>query len=112
MKSLAAKLHPLFQWMDGKSLRERIALFAAVLVVVVFCGNALYFSGQRNRRAEIKVQITALNAALASLESQAEAIRARGQIDPDQEHRVRQRQLQAEMDRLGQRLKDVTTSLI
>jgi MSHA biogenesis protein MshJ len=49
---------------------------------------------------------------LTSLDSQAEAIQTRGQIDPDREHRVRQRQLQAELDRLDKRLKALTIDLI
>jgi MSHA biogenesis protein MshJ len=111
MKALAAQIHQLSQWIDRQSLRERVALLAAILVVVVFCCDALYYGPQRRKRAEINAQITALNAALVSLDSQAEAIKARGQKDPDQEHRVRQRQLQAELDRLDQRLEAVTIGL-
>ena len=112
MKMLAGKIRHLPQWIDQKSLRERLGIFVAVLVLGIFCCEALYFNPQRSRHAEIKAQVSAMNAALASLDSQAEAIKARGQTDPDQEHRARQRQLQAELDRLDKRLKALTIDLI
>lgn len=112
MKGIAEKIRHFPQWIDQKSLRERIGIFVAVLVVGIFCSQALYFNPLRTKHAAIKDQVSTLNAALSSLDSQAEAIKARGQTDPDREHRARQRQLQAELDRLDQRLKAVTIDLI
>jgi MSHA biogenesis protein MshJ len=57
-------------------------------------------------------QIAELNATLALLDSQAEAIKARGQEDPDQEQNARLGQLQSEIARLDQRLKESTVDLI
>ena len=112
MKVLAEKIGHWPQWIDQKSLRERIGIFVAVLVLGLFFCETLYFNPQRSRHAKIKAQVNALNAALATLDSQAEAIKTRGQTDPDQEHRARQRQLQAELERLDERLKVLTIDLI
>ena len=112
MKALAETVRWLPQWIDRQSLRERIAIFVAILVLGVFCSEAFYFGPQRSRHAEIEGQISALNATLASLEGQAEAIKARGQTDPDREYHARQSQLQAELDRLGERLNALTIDLI
>lgn len=112
MKAPAKAIRRLVQWIDRHSLRERIGLFVAVLVVVIFCSYVLYFDPQANRHAEIKRQITALNATLISLDSQAEAIKARGQSDPNREHRARQKELQTKLDRLDERLRALTVDLI
>ena len=88
MKTPAATIRRVTRWLDHKTLRERIGLFTAVLVVVIFCFQALYFNPQNSRHAGITAQITALNATLAALDSQAEAIQARGEADPDQEQRA------------------------
>ena len=112
MKGIAKKFRQIPQWIDQQSLRERIGIFAAVLVLGIFCSEALYFKPQRTRQATIKAQVSALNAALSSIDSQAEAIKVRGQTDPDREYRARQKQLQAELDRLDKRLKAVTIDLI
>lgn len=112
MKALRAQIGKLAQWLDQRSLRERIMVLTAVLAGMLFCSYAFYFSPQGNRRAGMAAQIAELNATLALLDSQAEAIKARGQEDPDQEQNARLRQLQSEIARLDQRLKESTVDLI
>lgn len=112
MKALAAKISRLAQWLDGISLRERAMIFIAVLATGLFCSNALFFSPQGSRRGGIEMQIAELHSTLTALRSQAEAIKARGQTDPDQEQRTRLQKLKTELDRLDQRLKVSTIDLI
>jgi MSHA biogenesis protein MshJ len=112
MKALAKKTRLLTQWLDTRSPRERVMLFAAVLAVVLFCSYALYFSPRMSRRTGIEAQISELNATVTTLQGQAEAIRARSKVDPDREQRARQAQLRTELERLDGRLKDLTVDLI
>ena len=112
MKALDAKIRQLAQWIDRRSLRERAMILAAVLAIGIACGTVLYFTPQENKREGIESQIAELNVSLVALNSQAEAIQAQGQKDPNQEYRARQQQLQAELDRLDGRLKALTIDLI
>jgi MSHA biogenesis protein MshJ len=112
MKALAVRIGQLALWLDQRSLRERILLPASVLVALLFCSYALFFEPQGGKRHQVKEQIVELNTTVAELDRQAEAIEARAQEDPDREHRLRQQQLQAELDRLDERLKDLTVDLI
>jgi MSHA biogenesis protein MshJ len=112
MKALAERIGQLALWLDQRSLRERILLPASVLVAGLFCSYALFFEPQGVKRHQVKEQIVELNTTVAELDRQAEAIESRAQEDPDREHRLRQQQLQAELDRLDERLKDLTVDLI
>jgi len=87
-------------------------LFSAILAVGLFFSYVLYFSPQKINRAGIEAQITELNATVTSLHSQAEAIKAQQNADPDREQRARQEQLQTELERLDRRLKALTVDLI
>jgi MSHA biogenesis protein MshJ len=112
MKALAERIGQLALWLDQRSLRERILLPASVLVAGLFCSYALFFEPQGVKRHQVREQIVELNTTVAELDRQAEAIESRAQEDPDREHRLRQQQLQAELDRLDERLKDLTVDLI
>lgn len=112
MKGLAETSRTLTQWLDTRSPRERIMVFSAVLAVVLFSSNTLYFSPQETKRAGIEAQINALNTTVIALHGQAEAIKARNQADPDREQRARQQRLQTELERLDRRLKALTIDLI
>jgi MSHA biogenesis protein MshJ len=112
MKALAVRIGQLALWLDQRSLRERILLPASVLVAGLFCSYALFFEPQGVKRHQVREQIVELNTTVAELDRQAEAIESRAQDDPDREHRLRQQQLQAEISRLDERLKDLTVDLI
>ncbi|BBO74768.1 hypothetical protein DSCW_21850 [Desulfosarcina widdelii] len=112
MKALAEKFRLLAHWLDARSPRERVMLFSAVLAVGLFCCYTLYFSPQKINRAGIEAQIAELNATVAALHGQAEAIKAQKQTDPDREQRARQARLQNELERLDRRLKALTIDLI
>lgn len=112
MKALVEKTRLLAQWLDTRSPRERAMLFSAILAVGLFFSYVLYFSPQKINRAGIEAQITELNATVTSLHSQAEAIKAQQNADPDREQRARQEQLQTELERLDRRLKALTVDLI
>jgi MSHA biogenesis protein MshJ len=112
MKKLGANLRTVAQWLDQRSVRERVMILAAVLVVGIFSSYAFYFNPQGSRRVGITAQITELNATVTALSRQAEAIKARGQVDPDQDQRTRLQQLQTELDHLAERLKALTVDMI
>jgi MSHA biogenesis protein MshJ len=112
MKAPGKQIRRMAQWIDQRSPRERIMVFVAVLAVVIFASYAFYFNPQEVKRAGIDNQIVELKATLATLDGQAEAIKAKGQADPDREQRVRLQQLQTELERLDNRLKALTIDLI
>jgi MSHA biogenesis protein MshJ len=112
MKSLLVRIHQWAAWLDQRSLRERVLLLAAVLVVGFLAVDALYFQPQGNRRRLLREEIATLDATLAELDSQAEAIQTRAQQDPDRELRARQQQLQTELAGLDERLQALTVDLI
>lgn len=112
MRALGLRFRQWADWLDKRSLRERVLLLAAVIVLGGFVADALFFHPQGLKRRQLHEQITAMNAAVVELDRQAEAIKARGQQDPDREPRARQQQLQTELDQLDKQLKDLTVDLI
>ena len=112
MKAPATHIRKLAEWLDQRSPRERVMLLTAVLALGIFFSYAFYFNPQAGRRSGIAAQIAELNTTLAALDTQAEAIKARGQVDPDQAQHARLRQLQADLDRLHQRLRDATVDMV
>ncbi len=112
MKAIAIRLRQWADWFDQRSLRERVLLLAAVLVVGFLAIDALFFHPLAIRLRLIQEQVATLNTAIAELDRQAADVKARGQLDPDREHRLRQRQLNEELGRLDERLKALTVDLI
>lgn len=112
MKALLLRLRQWAAWLDQRSLRERVLLLAAVLVVGFLALNALYFQPRAIERRQLREQIAALDATLSELARQAGAIKARAQDDPDRENHARSRQLQTELTRLDGQLKALTVDLI
>jgi MSHA biogenesis protein MshJ len=109
---LPERINQLAIWLDQRSLRERILLFASVLVLGVFFSYVLFFEPRGVKCAGIKAQIAELKVTLAEMNSQGEAIKARAQEDPDRECRARQQLLQIEIENLDGRLKALTVDLI
>ncbi|MGE4544378.1 MAG: type II secretion system protein GspM [Pedobacter sp.] len=112
MKAFAIRFRQWTAWLDKRSLRERVLLLVVVLVLGGFVADALFFHPQGIKRRQLHDQITAMNAAVAELDRQADAIKVRAQQDPDREPRARQQQLQMELDQLDGRLKALTVDLI
>ncbi len=112
MKAIAIRMRQWAAWLDQRSLRERVLLLAAVLVVGFLAVDVLFFHPLAIRRRLIQEQVATLNTAIAELDRQAADVKARGQLDPDREHRLRQRQLNEELGRLDERLKALTVDLI
>lgn len=112
MKALVVKVKQWADWLDQRSPRERVLLAAVVLVVGFLVFDALVFHPQAQNRRHLKTQMATLATTLAELDRQTETILLRAKEDPDREHRAQQRQLQAELASLDERLKDLTVDLI
>jgi MSHA biogenesis protein MshJ len=112
MRELGLRFRQWTAWLDKRSLRERVLLLVVVVAVAGFVADVLFFHPQGIKRRQLHEQITAMNTAVADLNRQAEAVKTRGQQDPDREPRARQQQLQAELDQLDVRLKALTVDLI
>ena len=112
MRALVLRFRQWIDWLDKRSLRERVLLLAVVLVLGGFAADALFFHPQGIKRRQLHEQITATNTAVAELNRQTDAIKVRAQHDPDRESRARQQQLQMELDQLDGQLKALTVDLI
>jgi MSHA biogenesis protein MshJ len=112
MRTIGKKIIRWADWLDGRSVRERVLLTVMVLAVGFMCLDALWFHPQGVERSRLNDKIATLDVTLSELGRQAEAIKARGQEDPDLENRARQRQLQAELTVLDERLKALTVDLV
>jgi MSHA biogenesis protein MshJ len=112
MRTIGTKIIRWADWLDGRSVRERVLLTVMVLAVGFMCLDALWFHPQSIERSRLNDKISTLDATLSELGRQAQAVKARGQEDPDLENRARKRQLQAELTVLDERLKALTVDLV
>lgn len=112
MKALVVKVKQWANWLDQRSLRERVLLAAVVLVVAFLVFDALVFHPQAQKSRHLKGQIGTLATTLAELDRQTETVLLRAKEDPDREHRAQKQQLQTELASLDERLKALTVDLI
>lgn len=109
---LRQALAPALAALDGLSLRERILVLGATVLVLAWLGDTLLLAAQRAQltqaRAEAKAersQLGAVNAGIAGIE---QALKT----DPDAAPRVRLQQLAAEMAAFGNGLQRLEASLV
>lgn len=112
MRAIGGKLRQWADRLDRRSLRERVLLVVVVLVVGVFCIDALFLHPRANKRRLLNEQVAGLRVTIAELDRQAEAIKVRAAEDPDRESRAKQQQLKAELAALDERLGALTVDLV
>jgi MSHA biogenesis protein MshJ len=112
VKDLLRRLAHVADWLDKRSLRERLLLAAAVLAVGFILLNALVFQPFEVRRRDMTTRVTTLTTTLAELDRQADELLAQARKDPDIESRRQRAQLQGEVAQLQERLQALTVDLI
>lgn len=108
MKALDALLVRL----DALSVKERLLVIAAAALVLVLAWQRLLIDPlavrQRGQRAEIVQQ----EQAIAALERQAAAIRARAEVDLDAPVRARRRELRERITAVDERIAELAANLV
>ena len=90
---------------DAASVRERVMIFAAAVVVIVVALNALLIEPELAKQKRASKEIAQRQAELKALQSQLEAMTAVRRADPDQAERLR-------LEDLKKRLGEVEAKLV
>jgi len=105
-------LRDLMDRFDQLSLRERvIVLIAALLLIALIWDSTFMAPLDRERKSRLQ-QIDALRAEVSGLDQSIEALVAQGAADPQKSGRATAEALDAEINELDRRLAGVTSGLI
>jgi len=97
---------------DAMSLRERVLVYAAAGLVVVYLGNALFISPLARQKGFYDGQIVEQRAEILRLRGQIESLRSAAAQDPDAAAKVRIRQIQARIGAIDANLQGVQKKLV
>ncbi len=112
MTQLKQRLGELIVWLNARSVRERIILGGAALVVPLLLWDSALMEPLEARREQAAKQIRSLEADIGRLEQQTERLASLLSIDLDAENRIRREQLRDALDRLGDVVDERTDDLI
>lgn len=104
MNELSVMLRRTAKWFDALSLRERLLLFAAVVGMAYLIADALFLSTVSEEQKRFSSQIRESKSRTKAIDMQIMALKARQNVDPDEENR---RKLEA----LRQKLAGMDASL-
>lgn len=94
------QLNKLIVWLNARSLRERVILAGASLVIPLMLWNAALMEPLELRRVESDKRIASLELEIQQLERQTEQFASELSIDLDAENRARKDNLLDSLDRL------------
>jgi len=97
---------------DQLSLRERVIILAALLILLFVVWQAAFMDPLDRERKHRLLQVEALRAEVSGLEQSVEAIVAQGVGDPDRQNRDAIARLNQEIAALDARLAGATSGLI
>ncbi|MCE9641814.1 MAG: type II secretion system protein M [Betaproteobacteria bacterium] len=97
--------------MDALSLRERIAVFAAALVVTVGIMVLVFIDPISAREKAVKARMTLQQTEMTALQSQVQSIEQR-LANPDAANLVRRDNVRQQIAEIDERLKDMERSLV
>jgi MSHA biogenesis protein MshJ len=106
------RVQQLYARIDALSLRERLLVLFAVVLLMFTLWNQLLMAPLGRSQEQLKAQIGQARNDITRLERQTDEISRAREIDPDQENLTRRQQLQTEIADLDQRLKEQTDALI
>lgn len=112
MNNLLCRLGHVADWLDKRSLRERLLLAASLLAVGFVLLNTLVLHPFEVRRRDMTTRETTLKTTLAELDRQTAELQAQARKDPDVESRRQRARLQSEVAQLQERLQALTVDLI
>lgn len=94
----------LVQWFDQRALRERAVLLLCAVAIMVAAVYLLVLEPAAKKRTLASRQIEQMNAEISQLDIMEDQIKARSQVDPDQELRGRHEQLVQQLAEQRQQL--------
>ena len=97
---------------DALSQRERLLVFAAVLAVLAFLGQAVLLAPLQRKQDLLKNQISLQRASLAETESAIERKVADAEADPDQALRTRLSAARADTERMSEQMRAMQNGLV
>lgn len=112
MSAASDSLAQLLARFEKLSLRERVLVSLAALVVPVVLWNSFFFQPLLVRRRTLQTRMRAARGQLSQVRGQTEALLARQKVDPNRENRRLLQRLQQDNRRLDARLHGVTLGLI
>ena len=92
------------QWFDQRALRERAVLLLCAVAIMVAVVYLLVLEPAAKKRTLARQQIEQMNAEISQLDIMEDQIKARSQVDPDQELRGRHEQLVQQLAEQRQQL--------
>jgi MSHA biogenesis protein MshJ len=90
---------------DGMSLRQRVLVFVALALALVFIVNALFIGPLRIKQRRLAGEITAQQKEMTTLQAEAQRL-AQGTVDPDAANRSRLSALGDELRKLNANILD------
>lgn len=102
----------LVQWFDQRALRERAVLLLCAVAVMVATVYLLVLEPAAQKRSLARQQIEQMTAEIAQLEKTQTLIKARSQVDPDQELRELHDQLVEQLAEQRQQLHQGVSHLV
>lgn len=109
---MTAWLSPLFAWFDGRSLRERVILAGAALVVTLSLFEGLWWGPQRERTTIAEHSVQSLEEQKATLTAELGRLEIRESQDPDAAIREQLDILAARIGELDERLRGQTLQIL
>lgn len=112
MNDLLARAHGLIAWIDALSLRERLLVFAAVLVGTVVLWDGLLMSPLDASRARVHEELEQEQRQIVALGAELATLQAAARNDPNRRNREERERLQRRIGELDQQLTERTSDLI
>lgn len=112
MKALKAHWQNLANRIDALSMRERIMVFAAVVVVIVAIINTLLINPQLAHQKRLAEEIVQSQQATAAMQSQIQELLKASSTNPDIALQVKLAQLRNQATDSGKTLDDIQSKLV
>lgn len=100
------------QKVDALSLRERVIVFAAAVVILVALFNATLLDPQFEKQKKLAQRVSQTQAQVTAIQSEIQQKLTRQAVDPDVGNRTRLQQLKQRSNRLQTELLDMQKGLV
>lgn len=97
---------------DALSVRERAMILLAVVAVLIFFWNTFFMNPLEFRQSQLRSQLEVQRAQLSALNIQMRQSIAAQKIDPNAANRERLAELQTELAKLEENVRDTATDMI
>ena len=102
----------IIQTIDAKSLRERIAIFAGIVVVLILLINTFVFDPQYEQQKTLSEKIHTSQSKIAQMQTEIQAIIGAQSFNPDAANTLRLQNLQTKSQELRSDLQGLSSVLV